>query len=126
MKVIMNCKLRETRGGNRFCFASLRRYSSNEKDGVNQNFSLPPRKKFGCFTTQPACLLCSEDRWKRQIMNEWIWICGSTVRKESRCALRLRYVDVQCLYRRSWTSFPTPFISAQRLSERRFTESVCE
>jgi hypothetical protein len=29
------------------------------------------------------------------------------------------------LYRRSWTSVPTRFISAQRLSERRSAESVC-
>jgi hypothetical protein len=79
-----------------------------------------------------------------------------TVHSESRCALRLRYVDLvvskmllKCavvllysvakqllncntgkvfnclihfnsgsgLYRRSWTSLPTPFVSAQRLSE---------
>jgi hypothetical protein len=30
------------------------------------------------------------------------------------------------LYRRSWTSLPTPFISAQRLSERKSVETVCE
>jgi hypothetical protein len=77
-----------------------------------------------------------------------------TVRSESSCELRVRYIDlvvsievaIKCaavslysivkqrlncstgkvcncliqflLYRRSWTSLPTPFISAQRLSER--------
>jgi hypothetical protein len=30
------------------------------------------------------------------------------------------------MYKRSWTSLPTPFISAQRLSERRSAECVCE
>jgi hypothetical protein len=33
---------------------------------------------------------------------------GNTFLSESRCALMLRNVDVQCLYRRSWTSLPTP------------------
>jgi hypothetical protein len=42
-----------------------------------------------------------------------------TVRSESRCKFRLRYV-------RSKTSLPTPFISAQWLSERRPAENVCE
>jgi hypothetical protein len=74
----------------------------------------------------------------------------NAVRSESRCALKLRYVDLvvsievavvslysvvkqwlKCntgkvcncliqvlLHRRSWTSLPTPFINAQRLSER--------
>jgi hypothetical protein len=69
----------------------------------------------------------------------------NTVRSKIRCALRLRYVDlvvsievaveVCCcftvissvfLYRRSCTSLPTSFIRAQRLSERRSAESVCE
>jgi hypothetical protein len=31
----------------------------------------------------------------------------NTVYSESRRALRLRYVDVQCLYRRSWILLPT-------------------
>jgi hypothetical protein len=30
------------------------------------------------------------------------------------------------LYRRSWTSLPTPFVIAHRHSERRSAESVCE
>jgi hypothetical protein len=30
------------------------------------------------------------------------------------------------LYRCSWTSLPTPFISAQRLSESRYAERFCE
>jgi hypothetical protein len=34
--------------------------------------------------------------------------------------------DIKWLYQRSWTSLPTPFISAQQLSERRSAESVCE
>jgi hypothetical protein len=41
-----------------------------------------------------------------------------TALSESRCALRLRYGTGSDLYRRSWTSIPTPFIRAQRLSER--------
>jgi hypothetical protein len=44
-------------------------------------------------------------------------VCGCVVRSESRRALRLRYVDFSGLYRRSWTSLPTPVISAQQLSE---------
>jgi hypothetical protein len=47
-----------------------------------------------------------------------------TVHSESRCAFRLRYVDLVVSIERSWTSLPTPFISAQRLSERRSAESV--
>jgi hypothetical protein len=41
-----------------------------------------------------------------------------TVRSECRCALKLRYVTGSGLHRRSWKSLPTPFKSAQRLSER--------
>jgi hypothetical protein len=49
-----------------------------------------------------------------------------TLRSKSRCALRLRYGTGSGLYRRWWTSLPTSFISAQRLSESRSAESVCE
>jgi hypothetical protein len=45
-----------------------------------------------------------------------LWLSKSfryTVLLESRCALRLRYGTSSGLYRRSWTSLPTPFISAQ-------------
>jgi hypothetical protein len=48
-----------------------------------------------------------------------IHVC--TVRFASHCAR-----NVSGLYRRSWTSLPTPFISAQRLSERRSAQSFCE
>jgi hypothetical protein len=50
----------------------------------------------------------------------------TTVRSESRFALG---VWVAISGRRtvgSWTSLPTPFISAQRLHELRYAESVCE
>jgi hypothetical protein len=50
----------------------------------------------------------------------------NTVRSESHCVLRFRYGKDSGLYRRSWTSLTTPFISAQRLSERRSAESVRE
>jgi hypothetical protein len=49
-----------------------------------------------------------------------------SVRSESRCALRLRYVDLVVSIESSWTSLPTSFISAQRLSERRSAQTVCE
>jgi hypothetical protein len=49
-----------------------------------------------------------------------------TVLSESRCAIRLRYVNLVVSIESSWTSLPTPFISAQRLSERRYDKSVCE
>jgi hypothetical protein len=49
-----------------------------------------------------------------------------TVRSKSRCALRLRYGTGSGLCRRSWTSLPTPFVSAQRLSKHRSAENVCE
>jgi hypothetical protein len=53
-----------------------------------------------------------------------------TVRSESLCALRLQYVDlvgsIEVAIEVCWTSLATPFIRAQRLSERRYAESVCE
>jgi hypothetical protein len=54
------------------------------------------------------------------------WSLFYTVLSESRCPLRLRYGTGSGLYRRWWTSLPTPFISAQRLSERRSAKALCE
>jgi hypothetical protein len=52
-----------------------------------------------------------------------IGICGQ-IQCVRKVAVHLGYGS--CLYLHSWTSLPTTFIRAQRLSERRSAESVCE
>jgi hypothetical protein len=66
-----------------------------------------------------------ENRFVATILMKSVCVVAAyTMLSESRCALRLRYGMGSGLYRRSWTSRPTPFISAQRLSEST-VQSVC-
>jgi hypothetical protein len=50
----------------------------------------------------------------------------NTVRSESRCALRLRYVDLVVTIEARGHHFQQLFVSAQRLSESISAENVCE